>query len=51
MPFLAALAFGAYIIFQDGIELTETRNLARTVDAGPMLGAFVHEAQIERYAA
>jgi len=48
MPFLAALAFGAYIIFHDGMDLREARRLAYTVDVGPMLGAFVHEAQIER---
>jgi methyl-accepting chemotaxis protein len=47
-PFLVALAFGAYIIFQDGRDLSDARRMARTVDVAPLLGAFVHEAQIER---
>ncbi|MBB4197428.1 hypothetical protein CCR94_12515 [Rhodoblastus sphagnicola] len=47
-PLLALIAFGAFIIFQDAKDLGEARQIARTVDVGPLLGAFVHETQIER---
>ena len=47
-PLLAALAFGASIIVQDGRDLTQAREVKQTADIGPLLGAFVHETQIER---
>ncbi len=48
LPLLACSGFGFYIVFGDWRSMAAAEKIAQTAEIGPLLGAFAHEAQIER---